>query len=110
MNGLLQPTDGLAGHLPSLGMPKGQPKRPKYVAHKERRILGENVTRLMKARYKDKTDRITALAEESGVGRSTIQRIVDPVTYGSYGPTVDTIALLARALRCESSDLLQENA
>jgi len=88
-------------------MPKGRAKPPKYVAHKERRILGENVGRRMRERYKDKTDQTKALAEESGVGRSTIQRIVDPVTYGSYGPTIDTIALLARALRCESSELLE---
>jgi hypothetical protein len=91
-------------------MPKGQAKRPKYVAHKERRVITENVNRLMRARYKDKRNQVLALAEESGVGRSTVQRIVDPETYGSYGPTVDTMVLLAKALRCECKDLLEDGA
>lgn len=89
-------------------MPKGRAKQPKYVAHKERRILSENVVRRMNARYKDVGNKIMALAEESGVGRSTIQRIAYPETYGSYGPTIDTMAQLARALRCESYDLLKD--
>jgi hypothetical protein len=107
-NGLLQPTIGPGERLRLPAMPNGQAKRPKYVAHKERRLISENVTRRMNERYKEKKNRINALAEESGVGRSTVQRIVDPATYGSYGPTVDTMALLARALRCESKDLLDD--
>lgn len=62
----------------------------------------------MAVRYKGQRDMIRAFAEESGVGRSTVQRIVDPDTYGSYGPTIDTMALMAKALRCEPHELLQE--
>lgn len=108
-HGPLQPTDGLCLRLPLRRMAKGRPKGQKYIAHKERRILTEQVSRRMASRYTGKaTSHINLLAEESGVGRSTIQRIVDPAKYGSFGPTIDTLALLAKALRCEPKDLLEE--
>src|SRR5262245_14333644 len=98
--GLLQPTTGPSPDIGFCAMVAGQPKSPKYVAHRERRLLTLNVKMRMEQRYKGKRNKILAFSEESGVGRSTIQRIVDPETYGSYGPTIDTMALMAKALRC----------
>jgi hypothetical protein len=103
--GLLQVTNGLPSQV-GLSAVKGRPKEPKYVARYERRLVTENVVRRMDARYRHSPNKVTSLAEESGVGRSTIQRIVDPDTYGSYGCSIDTLALLARALKCEAHDLL----
>lgn len=81
---------------------KGQPKKPKYVARRERRILGDNIRRRMERRYADEGDKWTAMADACGVSRSTIQRLVK----GEVGATIDVIAQCAHALRCEPYELL----
>src|SRR5262245_59320735 len=97
--GPAQPTNGPAM---AIGLFTMAAKGHRYIAARERRIVSENVKTRMEIRYKGRSNMVLALAEESGVGRSTVQRIVDPQTYGSYGPNVDTMDLLARALRCEA--------
>ncbi len=81
----------------------GKPKQPKFVAARSRKILGENIQRRMSQQYADETDRFTALAEESGVRRSTIQRVIN----GEVGATIDTITRLAHALKCDVHELLK---
>lgn len=83
---------------------KGQAKRPKFIATRSRKILGENVRRKMEQRYPDEGDKFTALAESCGnsPSRSTINRIID----GEVGPSIDTITQLANALHCEPWELL----
>lgn len=82
---------------------KGQAKRPKFVAKRERRILGENIeARMREATYLSENDKVSALAEVCDVSRSTVQRLIK----GDVGATIDTIALFAKALRCEAHELL----
>jgi hypothetical protein len=56
--------------------------------------------------YSGEANKIVALAKESGVGRSTIQRIVDPATYAPVGPSIDVVGEIAGALGCEPYELL----
>jgi hypothetical protein len=76
------------------------------------KVLAWNVRDRMNARYRSERSesaRIRRLAEESGVGRSTIQRIVNPDTYKVHRTTLDKIVYLAMALRCETHELLMEH-
>lgn len=80
----------------------GKAKRPKYVAVRSRRILGQNIKLKMQERYASEGDKYTALAQDCGTSRSTIERIVK----GETGATIDTMTLLANALHCELHELL----
>lgn len=76
------------------------------------KVLAWNVRERMNARYRSERSesaKIRRLAEESGVGRSTIQRIVNPDTYKVHRTTLDKIVYLAMALRCETHELLMEH-
>lgn len=76
-----------------------------------RNALSKNVKRRMSARYaseRSESAQIRALATESGVGRSTIQRVLDYETYGLHRTTLDVVAKLAMALRCEAWELLKD--
>lgn len=108
--GLLQPTSGLGLKVGSLAV-KGRRKPPKmFIATTTRRTLTENVRARVEARYKNQRNKVKALAEESGVGRSTIQRVLKPDTYGSVGPSIDTLTQIANALKCEPFELLKSDA
>ena len=83
-------------------------KRPKHVAVRLRKVLAANVVRRMEERYKNNGDMKKALAESAGVTLSTIQRVTQPERYDN-GATIDTIDQVAKALRCEPSDLLKDD-
>lgn len=102
--GFLQSTRGHAEPIKS--RPMIRKNRTTGVAQE---ILNENVRIRMRLRYSDQpntTQRIRALARESGVGKSTIQRLVDPRTYGEHRTSLPVIEALAKALRCETFELL----
>lgn len=104
--GLAQPARGLNVDVESKPM-KSKRNRPDRM----KTVVANNVKERMRLRYRtarSENAMITALAEESGVGRSTIQRVLDPLTYGSHKTTIDTVARLAMALRCETYELLME--
>lgn len=104
--GFMQPTIGSEANL-GFCLMKGQPKRPKFVALRTRKILAANVIARMEARYKDNGDKFKALAEDAGTSLSTIQRVTQPDRY-SVGVTVDVLTQVAMALRCEPAELLQD--
>ena len=60
----------------------------------------------MEARYKDRGDKPKALAEAAGVTLSTVQRVIN----AEIGATLDTVDMLAKALRCEPYQLLLDDA
>lgn len=84
---------------------KGQPKRPKHVAPRTRRIVAANIKTRMDARYAQVGDKRKALAEDAGTSLSTVQRALDPDLYAT-GITIDTLTQIANALHCEPRDLL----
>ena len=89
-------------------MTKGQPKSLKVPDEKLRRVLTRNVAARVDRAFGNAPNKVTAMAKASGVGRSTIQRILDPDTYGSIGPSIDTVSHIAEALDCEPHELLQD--
>lgn len=75
-----------------------------------RELLASNVYARMVARYRGlATDnaRIVKLSKESGVGRRTIQRVLQPERH-QHDVTLGSIEDLAKALRCEVYELLLE--
>lgn len=73
-------------------------------------ILSHNTASRMFARYgmgRSYSAQLRALAADAGVGYATVQRIIDPVTHGSFGTTLGVIEKLAKALRCETFELLR---
>lgn len=86
---------------------KKKPRRPKYVALRQRRILGDNVRRLMEQKYEHEPDKVTALAQDSGVGRGTIQRII---AGDQVGATIDIITQIANGLHVDVHELLTPQA
>lgn len=76
-------------------------------------VLSKNVISRARERYKHASSvhgLMDSLRKESGVGRSTLQRIFDPGTYGFHGTTLDTMVKIAMALRCEVHELLMDPA
>jgi DNA-binding phage protein len=84
-------------------------KKLKGVDMRVRDALTKNVNRLVNVRYRNSSNRVNALAKDSGVGRSTVQRILDPETYDSVGPSIDTVAQIAQALNCRPYELLVDD-
>ena len=73
-----------------------------------RQVVADNLQRKMVARYGanvSENARITRLAKEAKVGRSTLQRILKC----EFATTVDRLEKLASALRCETYELLMED-
>jgi DNA-binding Xre family transcriptional regulator len=85
-----------------MNMGKRGQSRPPAIAL--RKILAANVRRRMDERYKERGDRPKALAEAAGVTLSTVQRIIKH----EIGATIDTVDMIAKALRCEPDELLRE--
>lgn len=74
-----------------------------------RRILADNLIRRIENRYKEKKSlsaQILELQSESRVGKSTIWRAVDPARYPDSDITIGKLAEIAKALRCETFELL----
>ncbi len=67
-----------------------------------RSIVAENLQRLMDLRFQSSTDRYMALAQLSGLAKSTVQRAVS----GETAANLDTLYCLATALRVKPTDLL----
>lgn len=105
--GFSQPTLGHEAALAYSAM-KGQPKRPKHIALRTRRIIATNIIERMELRYDGATDKFKALAEDAGTSLSTIQRATQPDRY-TTGITVDVLTQIAMGLRCEPADLLANN-
>lgn len=105
-DGLSQPARGPRRDLTYKAMNRKKNRGPKRVIDS----LARNVRARMRARYKSaRSDNgmIELLKQESGVGRSTIQRVLDPAKYGYHGTTLETIVKLAMALRCEADSLIK---
>ena len=81
-------------------------KRERTPAIALRKTLAANVRARMEARYKDRGDKPKALAEAAGVTLSTVQRVIN----AEIGATLDTVDMLAKALRCEPYQLLLDDA
>lgn len=90
----------------------GSPRDSDDMQTRARETLQRNVLALMRARYGDTSPKLTPqieeLARDSGVGPSTIARIVAPEIYGHHKTNVDIVERLAKALRCETYELLME--
>lgn len=74
-----------------------------------REILAANVYARLLARYRGKSDneRLLKLKEETGLGKRTLQRILKPEA-DDHDVTLGTVEEIAKALRCEAYELLQE--
>jgi DNA-binding Xre family transcriptional regulator len=55
--------------------------------------------------HKTKTYGFEKISADTGLSLSTLQRIAD----GKVGPSIDTIAAIARNLGCSVADLLEES-
>jgi DNA-binding Xre family transcriptional regulator len=61
----------------------------------------------MNARYRGFGDKFKALAADAGVALSSVQRVTQPDRY-TTGVSIDTIDAIAKGLRCEPYELLQD--
>jgi transcriptional regulator with XRE-family HTH domain len=68
-----------------------------------RKTLAANLVARMETRWPDAPDRVRALADASGVARSTIQRLLE---IDVAGANIDTLNQLANGLHCEVYQLL----
>lgn len=107
ISGIMQPTLGMYGRVP--WPPMGRKRTPKAPAALDPlvELLGRNVETRMQERYatiESDSERVKALAKASGVGRSTIWRIIK----GETATSVDKLAKLARALDVSPEHLLRD--
>ena len=75
-----------------------QPKPPKQPAL-IKRFLSPNIENLMNLKYSrlaTKTERAKALAKDSGIGKNTVIRAIDPLDATSIG--IDLVERLAKGL------------
>lgn len=77
-------------------------KRGKHIAWRTRKILADNVRRLMDRRYETSQNKPLDLAEDAGVARNTIQRILN-----KEGISIDSLDQVAKGLRVEPYELLK---
>ena len=80
---------------------KGKRKPPK-IPGVLRHIVGNNVRQLMEVRFHLQGDKVRALAAKSGIGKTSIDRIIK----GQTGVNIDYIEDLAEALDVSSYQLL----
>ena len=85
-------------------MMKGQRKNPK-IPGSMRGVVATNVQHLMDTRYADSNNRPKALARDSGVFLSTVQRVLKQ----EVGATLDTIEALAKAFGIAPHQLLMHD-
>jgi lambda repressor-like predicted transcriptional regulator len=78
-------------------------RRPKFIATRTRKVLADNVRSRMEERFKNEPDMVRALSEQSGVSRSTVQRVLNA---DMIGASIDTLTQLANALHCDPYELL----
>jgi transcriptional regulator with XRE-family HTH domain len=74
-------------------------------------VLSKRLREAMDQRYPNSpndTQKIAKLAKEAGVGRGTIQRILDPKTHGPRSTGIEKVEQLAKALRVELSWMLTD--
>lgn len=76
-----------------------KPKSPGIV----RRAFAENVHRLMSVRFPLSPNKPKNLAAVAGISLSSVQRAIS----GETAPTLDTVEVIAMALRVSPSDLLR---
>ena len=79
---------------------KRKPKMPK-MAGIMRHVVALNVKGLMERVYKDEPNKPQKLADESGTGLGTIQRVIA----GEVGATVDTLEAVSLALNVSTYQL-----
>src|SRR6185503_12750966 len=77
---------------------KGLSRRPRIPATATRKVLAANLIGRMAERFGEASDRIRALSDQSGIARSTIQRLLE---IDVAGASIDTLSQLANALHCE---------
>lgn len=80
---------------------KGQTKKRK-VPGELRKQLAQNLARLIDQRYRESTNRPMALAKDTGLSLSSIQRTLDCQT----GATVDTLEIFAKVFGLPPFQLL----
>jgi lambda repressor-like predicted transcriptional regulator len=78
-------------------------RRPKFIATRTRKVLADNVRSRMEERFKNEPDMVRALSEQSGVSRSTVQRVLNA---DMIGASIDTLTQMANALHCDPYELL----
>jgi transcriptional regulator with XRE-family HTH domain len=87
-------------------MSSNQPPVPRYAIVISKRVRQAAAVRYPMAENKSQITRL--LNQDSGVGKTTIQRILDPSTYGANAPGVDKLEAIAKALRVETYWLLMD--
>jgi DNA-binding Xre family transcriptional regulator len=80
-----------------------QPRRPKFIATRTRRVLARNVRYRMEQKFRGEPDMVRALSEAAGVSRSTAHRVLEADVIGC---SIDTLTQLANALHCDPYELL----
>lgn len=109
--GLLQPCLGLVGGLDCFGVGTRRNKtQAGRIAHVERAILAENIARAMAALApdaKNEKEKIAFLGPKTGLSRTQLQRLLKAPTHPDFqGPSLDTLAALARAFETTTPALL----
>jgi DNA-binding phage protein len=103
INGFLQPANGYLMRLSFILM-KGQPKKRKYVGFM-REVLAQNVRQLIDHHYKDSDNRPKALANDTGLSLSSVQRVLS----AEAGASIDTIEVIANAFDLSTYHLVLPN-
>jgi transcriptional regulator with XRE-family HTH domain len=83
---------------------KGQPKKRKYVGFM-RSVLAQNVRALIDHHYKDSDNRPKALATDTGLSLSSVQRVLN----AEAGASIDTIEVIANAFDLSTYHLVLPN-
>ena len=105
MHKMISPFEGFVNPILALRLVDNVPmtsKRTRQPPTLLRSIVAENIQRLMDVRFQHAKDRYMALAELSGLAKSTVQRAVS----GETAANLDTLYCLATALRVKPTDLL----
>lgn len=98
--GSMQPAHGFKRALGYLPMPRGTKKRK--TATLTRAVVADNVQGLMDSLYAGNPNKVKALAIDSGLSLSTVQRILNK----EVGASVDNLESLAKSLGCSVGDLV----
>lgn len=71
-----------------------------------RLVIASNLKRLMDQADDEELRRAKILAAKAGLGRRTINRLLNPEEYPGYAPNLETLVILAEKLQAEPWEFL----
>ena len=88
----------ISGYVPLMGEAK--------IPMELRLVIASNLKRLMEQADDEELRRAKILAARAGLGRRTINRLLNPAEYPGYAPNLETLVILADKLQAEPWEFL----